>query len=325
MPFRFFRCCLTTILLVLFAITIHIDSLPGQSSTSKKPADRTISNQKPYQVVSRVDLVNVLCSVTDKNTNAFVTNLTKDDFILYENDKKQEIQNFDIESNQPLSLALLVDTSDSVRAKLGFEQEAAISFVQSVMREKDRGLLLQFASGVSLKQDFTDDPNKIAKEIRKLQAAGETSLYDAIYRICDEKMIRETGRKAIIILSDGEDASSETTLKQATELALRSEAIIFAISVNKGGFFGAGGEDKEGDAVLAELANQTGGRVFFPFKIEDLDESFRQISQELRSQYSIGYMSSNPRRDGSYRKLEIKVPERGLKLNYRKGYYAPTG
>jgi Ca-activated chloride channel homolog len=313
MLLRSIRYCLSIVVLALIITANQSGNLPGQASTDSQTFR------------ARVDLVNVLCSVFDKNTNSFVTNLTQDDFILYEDNRKQEITNFNRETNLPLTIALLVDASRSVGPKLKFEKEAATSFVQSVMRENDRAMLLKFDSGITLLQDFTDDPNKIAKQINKLQAAGDTALYDAIYRACDEKLIRETGRKAMVILSDGDDSASEVTLKQAAEMALRSETIVFAISVAKGGFFGVGGEEKEGDSVLKEIANETGGRIFFPFQVEDLDEAFRQINQELRSQYNIGYRSSNSARDGSYRKLEIKVPERGLRLKYRKGYYAPAG
>ena len=184
-------------------------------------------------------------------------------------------------------------------------------------------MLLSFDSNVSLLQDFTNDPNKMAKQIKRLKAAGGTALYDAIYRTCDVKLIREVGRKAIVIISDGDDESSKINLHQATEMALRAEAIIFAISVSKGGFFGVGGA-KEGDTVLREMSQETGGRIFFPFKLEELDDAFRQINQELRSQYNIGYLSTNAARDGGYRKVKIEIQERGMKLTYRKGYYAPT-
>jgi Ca-activated chloride channel family protein len=232
--------------------------------------------------------------------------------------------NFAREANLPLTIAMLIDTSQSVAPKLKFEQDAATSFFQSVLREKDRAMLVEFDSGVTMLQDFTNDPNKLAKEIRKLKAAGGTALYDAIFMTCDEKLIRETGRKALVILSDGEDESSKTNLQQATEMALRAEATTFAISISKGGFFGVGGS-KEGDTVLKDIAQETGGRVFFPFKIEELDDAFRQINQELRSQYSLGYLSTNPSRDGRYRKIDISVSEKGLKLRHRKGYYAPKG
>ncbi|NLT65822.1 MAG: VWA domain-containing protein [Acidobacteria bacterium] len=290
--------------------------LPGQ----EKRLPERISDQT-YRV--SVDLVNVLCSVFDKKTNSFVTNLTRDDFLIYEDNQPQEIRNFSRETDLPLTIAMLVDTSGSVTPKLKFEQEAAIAFFQSVMREKDRAMLVKFDSGVSMLQDFTNDPNKLADKIKKLKTGGGTTLYDAIYVTCDEKLIRETGRKAIIILSDGDDMSSRATLEQATEMALRAETTVFAVSISKGGFFGVG-DKSEGDSILKEIANATGGRIFFPFKVEELDEAFRQISQELRSQYSLGYVSNNPGKRGEYRKIEIKVQEKDLKLSYRKGYYAPT-
>lgn len=271
-----------------------------------------------------VDLVNVLCSVFDRKTGFFVTNLAREDFTLYEDGQPQEIINFARETDMPLTLAMLVDTSDSVSPKLQFIQDTATSFFQTVLRDRDRAMLVEFDSSVTLLQDFTNDPNKMARQIRKLQAAGGTALYDAIAMTCDEKLIREIGRKAIIIVSDGEDFSSRTDMRHALEMALRAESTIFPISVSKGGFFGTGDDTEEGDRILRQLAQETGGKVFFPVQVEELDDAFRQINQELRSQYNLGYISSNPRRDGSYRKIEIKVPEGNLKLNYRKGYYAPS-
>jgi Ca-activated chloride channel family protein len=308
--------------MILWAAAMPMNGLPIQEpTTGEQQLPPRISGQT-YRV--SVDLVNILCSVLDRNTNAFLTNLSREDFTIYEDGVKQEIINFARETNLPLTFALLVDTSQSVAPKLKFEQEAAINFIQSTMRANDRAMLLEFSSGVTLLQDFTDDPNKIIKEIRKLKAAGGTALYDAIYMTCDEKLIRETGRKAIIILSDGEDESSRMSRRQAIEVALRAEATVFAISVTKGGFFGVGASGGEGDAILTDITRETGGRIFFPFKIDDLEDSFRQISQELRSQYSIGYLSTNTARDGTYRKIEIKAAEKGLRLNYRKGYYAPS-
>ncbi|HYK88610.1 MAG TPA: VWA domain-containing protein [Acidobacteriota bacterium] len=292
----------------------------GTATSAQQPASR-ISDQT-YRV--SVDLVNIFCSVWDKNTNSFVTNLTREDFTVLEDNQKQDIKNFNREMNLPLTIALLVDTSQSVAPKLKFEQDAATAFFQSVLKDRDRAMLVEFDSGVMLVQDFTNDPNKMAKQIRSLRAAGGTALYDAVYLSCDEKLIREMGRKAIVILSDGEDQSSKMTFDQALEMALKAEATIFSISVNRGGFFGVG-DTKNGDRVLKQLADETGGRAFFPFKVEELDDAFRQINQELRSQYNIGYLSSNTKRDGTYRKVEIKIGERGLKLSYRKGYYAPSG
>jgi Ca-activated chloride channel family protein len=301
---------------------------PARSDQAKPDKPGSAGAQRPtvkyddqtYRV--SVDLVNIFCSVWDKNTNAFVTNLGRDDFSIYEDNKKQEIKNFSREMNLPLTIALLIDTSQSVAPKLKFEQDAATTFFQSVLKEKDRAMLVEFDSGVTLVQDFTNDANKMAKQIRSLRAAGGTAMYDAVYLACDEKLIREMGRKAMVILSDGEDQSSKATLEQATEMALKAEATIFSISVNRGGFFGVG-NTKNGDRIMKQLAEETGGRAFFPFKVEELEDAFRQISQELRSQYNIGYLSSNPKRDGNYRKIEVRIPEKGMKLNYRKGYYAP--
>lgn len=292
-----------------------------QKAPSKaEPPQQRISDQT-YRV--SVDLVNIFASVWDKKSNAFVTNLTRNDFSILEDTKTQEIQNFSHETNTPLTIALLVDTSQSVAPKLKFEQAAATNFFYSVLKEKDRAMLVEFDSGVTLVQDFTNDTNKLAKQIKTLRAAGGTALYDAIYLACDEKLIREVGRKTIVILSDGEDMSSKYTFEQALEMALKAEATIFAISVNRGGFFGVG-PTKNGDRVLQQLAEETGGRVFIPFKVEELEESFQQISQELRSQYNIGFLSTNRQRDGAYRKIEVKLAEKGLKIRYRRGYYAPT-
>jgi Ca-activated chloride channel family protein len=325
MSFRFLRIYLPLLAGSIVLATIPHNGLSGQTAAQKPspPGSQLpggISDQT-YRV--SVDLVNVLCSAFDRNTNSFVTNLTSDDFAVYEDGQKQEIKNFARETNLPLTIAMLIDTSDSVAPKLKFEQEAAISFFQSILREKDRAMLVEFDSGVTLLQDFTGDPNKLAKEIRKLKAAGGTALYDAIQMTCDEKLIRESGRKAVVILSDGDDESSDTTFDQALEMALRAESTVYAISISKGGFFGVEGS-KEGDTVLKDMARETGGKVFFPFKIDDLDDNFRQINQELRSQYNLGYYSTNTARDGGYRKIEIRSAEKGLKLNHRRGYYAPN-
>jgi Ca-activated chloride channel homolog len=321
MLLRFLRILAITIVGFLIFLTPfrHGSFIKSSLANSQLPAG--ISGQT-YRV--NVDLVNVLCSVFDKNTNSFVTALGRNDFSIYEDGAKQEIRNFSRETNLPLTLAMLIDTSDSTTPKLKFEQEAATSFFQNVLRDQDRAMLVEFDSSVTLLQDFTSDANKMARQIRKLKASGNTALYDAIDMACDQKLIREKGRKAIIILSDGNDSQSSKTLKQAVEMAIRAESTIFSVSINKGGDFGTGENTEVGDATLKELAKQTGGKVFFPVKVEELEEAFRQINQELRSQYSIAYESNNPKRDGSYRKIEIRLPDSALKLNYRKGYYAPS-
>jgi Ca-activated chloride channel homolog len=324
MTFRIHRICL--VLLAACALSAVVSqSLSSQNAPNAPRTDNQLPprmSDQTYRV--SVDLVNVLCSVFDRDTNSFVTSLTREDFAIYEDGKKQEIKNFAKETNLPLTIAMLIDTSDSVAPKLKFEQLAAVSFLQNVLREKDdRALLVEFDTGVTLLQDFTGDPNKLTKEIMKLKAAGGTALYDAIYMTCDEKMIRETGRKAIVILSDGDDESSNATIQQAMEMALRAETTVFVISITKGGFFGVEGSP-EGDTAMREIAKETGGRVFFPFKLDELEESFRLINQELRSQYSLGYYSTNSARDGTYRRIDVKISEKNLRPSHRKGYYAPS-
>ena len=310
---------------LLLAVILYPAAHSSQQSTPKpqagtQPPQPKISDQT-YRV--SVDLVNIFCSAWDKESNSFVTNLTKENFTVFEDNKKQEIVNFSREINLPLTISLLVDTSQSVAPKLKFEQEAATNFFHSVLQEKDRAMLVEFDSGVSMIQDFTNDTNKLAKQIKTLRAAGGTALYDAIYLTCDEKLIRELGRKTIVILSDGEDMSSKYTFDQALEMALKAEATIFAISVNRGGFYGVG-STKNGDRILQQFAEESGGKVYFSFKVEELETAFQQIGKELRSQYNIGYFSSNTQRDGTYRKVEVKVAEKGLKIRFRRGYYAPT-
>jgi Ca-activated chloride channel homolog len=278
-------------------------------------------SEQTYKI--QVDLVNVFCSVWNKDTKSFVTNLSKSDFSLFEDGKKQEITHFTREANMPLTIALLVDTSQSVAPKLKFEQQAAIDFFYTVLRQDDKAMIVQFDSAVDLVQDFTNNPNKLAERIRSMQAAGNTALYDAIIKTCDQKLIRESGRKTIVILSDGEDSASSENFERAKQMAQNADATVFSISINRGGFFGVGGDTRIGDSVLKQLADLTGGKALFPFRVEELDSSFREISQELRSQFTIAYTSNNPLRDGGYRKIEIKVPGKGLELKYRKGYYAP--
>ncbi|MBI1745863.1 MAG: VWA domain-containing protein [Acidobacteria bacterium] len=305
---------------------------PGQRPKSKdrprvgsqQPIDSSVTNDA---IRVQVNLVNLTCSVVDKSSR-FVTSLTREDFQVIEDGVPQQIKNFARESNLPLRIALLIDTSESVISKLKFEQEAATRFFSTVLREPDRGLLVEFDSGVTLLQDFTNDVNRLARELKNLRAGGGTSLNDAIYQISDEKLLTTTGRKAIILITDGEDTSSKYSFDEALEMAQRAEATVFAISTNKAAFFGGGGHHgtKNGDRVLTQLTEDTGGKVFFPAKADDLDMTFRQISEELRSQYSVGYISTNTKRDGTYRGLQVKlIDNKRLRIRHRKGYYAPTG
>ncbi|MEJ2110438.1 MAG: VWA domain-containing protein [Acidobacteriota bacterium] len=313
--------------LLLLLVLVIICMTPFDIFSSQQPQEASPSTSTSEQLSGQtyrvsVDLVNVICSVFDKDTNSFVTSLTRDDFEIYEDGEKQVIENFARETNVPLTIAMLIDTSNSVKPSLQFEKETATSFFHTVLGEKDRAMVVEFDPGVNLVHDFTNDPNKLAGKIADLKAGGMgTKLYDAIYRSCHEKLIRETGRKSIIILSDGGDQYSVHNIDQSIEMALRAEAIIFGINVTTGSLFGVG-DDPKGTDALKKLVEETGGRLFAPYE-DELYETFQKINQELRSQYSIGYTSTNSSRDGRYRKIEIKIREGGFKLNYRKGYYAP--
>lgn len=278
-----------------------------------------VSGFQQTEIRIEVEAVNLFVTVTDKEGH-FVTNLDRNRFEVYEDGKIQEITNFISESNLPLRLGLLIDTSASVRLKLDFEKQAAKNFIRSVMRRNDQMLLVEFDEGVSLRHDFTSRPTSIIQEIEKMKAGGGTALRDAIYLTCLEKMTDRNARKSIIAVSDGRDLNSERSLDEVLEMAQASEVAIYAIGTSR---FGAS-QEKKGEKALEKIANETGGRAFFPYSAELLESAFDQINQELRSQYSITYTPQNKRADGKFRKIEVKIKEgKDLRLRHRKGYYAP--
>ncbi|HRR25346.1 MAG TPA: VWA domain-containing protein [Acidobacteriota bacterium] len=266
-----------------------------------------------------VEAVNLLVTVVDKKTGKFVKELTADDFEVYEDGVLQEITNFASETNLPLAIALCIDTSSSVKLKLDFEKEAAIDFLFTVMRPIDQALVAEFDTGVTLLHDFTPNPNDLVREINRLRAGGGTSLYDAIYLVSEQKLLNTEGRRTLIVLSDGADLTSKRSFQEALEMALRAEAVIYAISTTR---FGAQ-VDYEGENALKQLTEPTGGQVFFPFSTSEFTKAFLKIEEELRSQYSITYVPSNRRRDGSFRKITVKVKRDGVEVRHRSGYYAP--
>jgi VWFA-related protein len=277
----------------------------------------------PEQTISvDVNLVNLLFTVADRR-GKFVTNLKKDDFKVFEDDKLQTIQSFSSESNLPLTIALLVDTSGSIRDKLRFEEEAAIEFFYSTLqRGKDKALVISFDSGVDLLQDFTDDPEKLADKIRKIRAGGGTSLYDAIYLAINQKLAGQNGRHIVIVITDGDDNSSRVSLTETLEAAQKNDVSIYAISTNSTAFFGSK-EQERGDKTLRKLAEETGGKAFFPLKVQDLASSFLDIHEELRSQYQIAYRSTNTKMDGTFRRIRVDVSDKRYKARAKAGYYMP--
>ena len=274
-------------------------------------------------LVVHVDLVNVLFTATDRR-GKLVTDLAKDNLKIYEDNKTQIITNFTRETELPLTIAVLIDTSTSIRNRFKFEQEAAIDFLFRTLRQKkDKALLVTFDSAIELVQDYTDNPEVLAKAIRQVRPGGGTKMFDSIFLTCQEKLKAETGRKIMILISDGDDNLSLETLSGTLEMAQKSDVSIYTISTNSSGFFGV--TAPQADKVLKRLAEDTGGRAFFPFKAEDLSQSFQDISSELRSQYSLAYRSSNFARDGSFRSIKIETDRKNLRVKARKGYYSARG
>jgi VWFA-related protein len=271
---------------------------------------------------SRVNEVNVLFIATDKH-GKFVRDLGQNDFSILDDHKPpQAILNFRRETDLPLHLGLLVDVSGSVDSRFEFEQTAATSFLQHTLRAGfDKAFVMGFNSHSQMAQDYTDSVSLLSTGVHKLRNGGGTALYDAIYRACKDKFLKDRPdrpvRKAIIIVSDGEDNQSEVSRAQAIEMAQRAEVIIYAISTDDSGLV------LRGDRVLEQLAAATGGRAFFPFKMKDITHSFAAIEDELRSQYVVSYKPADFDADGRYRSIQISALKKDLQVRARQGYFAP--
>lgn len=285
--------------------------------------ERTPDDQSALITIrARVNEVNVLFIATDKH-GKFVRDLSQGDFSILDDHKPpQAILNFRRETDLPLHLGLLVDVSGSVNGRFDFEQTAAASFLQHTLRAGfDTAFVEGFNTHTQMAQDSTDNVTLLAASVHKLHDGGGTALYDAVYHACKEKFLKDRSehpvRKAIIIVSDGEDNQSELTKAQAIEMAQRAEVIIYAISTDDSGLV------MRGDKVLEQLAEATGGRAFFPFKMKDITHSFAAIEDELRSQYVVSYKPADFDADGRYRSIEISSSKKDLQVRARKGYFAP--
>jgi Ca-activated chloride channel family protein len=291
-------------------------AIPAAASASDDPQDTVLTIRK------RVDEVNVLFIATDKH-GKFVRNLTQNDFNFLDDHKPvQSIVNFKRETDLPLRLGLLIDVSGSVHTRFDFEQDAATSFMQHVLRTGfDKAFVMGFNSTHQVTQDFTDNIERLSSGVRSLHDGGGTALYDAIYDASRDKLLKESSdrpmRKALILLSDGDDNQSEHSLAQAVEMAQRAEVIIYAISTDDSGLI------LRGDKNLERLAAATGGRSFFPFKMKDIKNSFAAIEDELRSQYVVSYHPADFNADGRFRSIEILALKKDLQVRARQGYYAP--
>jgi VWFA-related protein len=307
--------------------------LPAQAEKPETPPSKVQANSTPSSTgqtptASRVirvpvNLVNVPLTVTDKK-GRLVIMMTKDDFNLFEDGKPQSIQYFSRETDLALRIGLLIDTSNSIRDRLRFEQQAATDFLtDTIRRGKDQAFVVGFDVEPQLVQDYTDNVEKLSAAVHSLQAGGVTSLFDAIYFSCKEKLLffpppEPYLRRMIILISDGEDNRSEHTREEALAMAQRAEVTVFAISTNRSG------AEERGDKVLKRLAQETGGRAYFPFEASDLAEDFRAIGRDLRTQFLLSYTSTNTARDGTFRNISIQPANKSLTVRAKTGYFAPS-
>jgi VWFA-related protein len=310
----------------ILAILLLFFTLPGWLPAQEAKPAPTTQEEIPtasQPITSRVYLVNVPLTVTDKK-NRLVIMMTKDDFNLFEDGKPQPIQYFSRETDLALRIGLLIDTSNSIRDRLHFEEQSATDFLSdNIRRGKDQAFVVGFDAESKVVQDYTDNVEKLAAAIHGLQAGGVTSLYDAVFYSCKEKLLffpppEPYLRRMIILVSDGEDNHSEHTREEALAMAQRAEVTIFAISTNRSG------AEHKGDKTLKRLAEETGGRAFFPFEANDLAEDFRAIGRDLRTQFLLSYTSTNTVRDGTFRNITISAVNKNLHVRAKSGYFAPS-
>jgi Ca-activated chloride channel family protein len=297
----------------------------GTSSTSTSPAGTILSDDESLTTIrSTVNEVNVVFTVTDRH-GRYVKDLKRDNFKVVDDNKPAlDIRSFHAETNLPLEVGLLVDASNSVRDRFKFEQQAAIEFLNQSIRPKyDEAFIVGFDVTPEVTQDFTDNTEMLAVGVRDLRPGGGTAMYDALYFACRDKLMKAQHngpvRRAIILLSDGDDNQSHVTREEAIDMAQRADVIVYTISTN---LSGAG---HHGDKVLERIADATGGRAYVPFQITEVANAFAAIQEELRSQYAISYKPAGFVSDGRYRSVEIlALGQKGLRVRSRRGYYAPS-
>jgi Ca-activated chloride channel homolog len=289
-----------------------------QDATKSVPA----APDDTSRIVLEVNRVNLLFTVTDKK-GRFITDLTKEDFEISENKKPQTIMQFTAESDLPLRLAILIDTSNSIRDRFHFQQEAAEEFIRVALRpEADKAMVVSFDSSPELVSDLTGDTRQLEKAIEDLRPGGGTSLYDAVFFACRDKLMqdqpRHKFRRAMVILSDGDDNQSRYTRDQALEMAQKGDVVIYTISTNRSHV------PTDGDKIMKYYAAETGGVPFFPFEAADLSQDFTNVANELRHQYNVYYRPDPLVADGRYHPVSVRVRGRkDLIVHARKGYYAP--
>jgi len=303
--------------------TADTPAAPPQNPPATAASDKSENpdNESVATIRARVDEVRVVFTVTDKH-GRYIKDLKKEDFKVLDDRKPAELRSFYSQTDLPLQVGLLIDASNSVRDRFKFEQEAAIEFLNAVIRPHyDEAFIVGFDVTPEVTQDWTDNTEKLSVGVRALRPGGGTAMFDALYFACRDKLLKKEQtkpvRRAIILLSDGEDNASHVTREEAIDMAQRADAIVYTISTNISGMKG------QGDKILMRIADATGGRSFFPFQMRDVSDAFLSIQEELRSQYAVAYKPENFLADGRYRTIEILAPSKDLKVRTRKGYYAP--
>lgn len=325
MPRAFLAVLLTGVLL-----------LPGDLARAQQPPPPPPSKQERPGTTVTVEIVNLLATVVNRR-GKFVTDLSKEEFRISEDGKPQDIAFFSRETDLPLRIGLLLDTSTSIRDRLEFEKDAAVEFLaNTVRRNKDMAFLMSFDNEADLLQGFTEDLNTLMEVIRKQRAGGGTALYRGVYSACAQHLVdpplpkgeAKEVRRILVVISDGEDSDPGGPSRgQAIEACQRASVSLYAISTSTDWLSFSGTTPKkyhktDGDSVLENFSEETGGRAFFPYRVDDLALSFQDIGQELRSQYSIAYTPTNRLADGRYRKIKVEAARKGLTVRTRKGYYA---
>jgi len=353
------RSCVHLLRFVAFAALLAFGELYAQGpppSLDQGPGPDQDQTQTPKPAVTapasgstirvNVDLVNIYFTVRAKKGGQLIPNLNQSDFKVYEDGQEQKIERFSRETDLPLTLGLLIDVSASQERLIDIERQAASAFFSNVIRPKDEAFLISFGKDTNLLQDYTNSPRLLNAALRDLHGDGPgavmtggpipntgpvptmgtpkgTLLYDAVYLASNEKLKGEVGRKALVLITDGEDQGSYYKLSDAVEAAQKADAIIYSIYyVDRQFYFQAGMIGGGGASVLKKMSEETGGHMFTVDRKHTLNDIFREIQDEMRNQYSIGYYPTNTKRDGSFRRIEIKVDNPAYRVQARAGYYA---
>lgn len=318
----------TVLAILMIAGALPVGAEQASPPSTPPPSQESAPASQGQLFRSGVDLVSLNVTVSESGAARYVTDLTQDDFQVFEDGVKQDVTYY-TRANLPIALSLLIDTSASMESRLQTAQDAAVGFARR-LRAQDLAEVIDFDSRVVVLQTFTSNVDELEQAIRRTSAGGSTSMYNAVYIALNalKKVVAsnvdEVRRQAIVLLSDGEDTSSMMAYEEVLELAKRSETAIYAIGLRspEGASSGSRGF-KEAEFVLKQLTQETGGRAFFPTDVNQLADIYGQISDELSSQYTVGYTSKNTKRDGAWRRVVVRVARANLQARTKQGYFGP--